>query len=103
MLIAIALAYATCMALSLAINRHFQNVWPGKKLSTGGAILLRNSGWLLLILTLVYCANLEGAAVGLILALGLFGAIACLVALLLHYAPRTALGLVIAAPLASLL
>lgn len=103
MLIGFAFAYATCMALSLAMTRHFQQVWPKQKLSPQQATGLRNSGWLLLVLTLVYCATLEGIAVGLVLGLGLFSAAACLLALLLHYAPRMALGLVIAAPLAGLL
>jgi hypothetical protein len=102
MLIAFALAYASCMALSLAMTRHFQQVWPKQKLSPRSVTLLRNCGWLLLILTLVYSAKLEGIAVGLVLVLGLFSAAAFLLSLLLHYAPRVALGLVFAAPLAGL-
>lgn len=103
MLFAFALAYATCMALSLAMNRHSQQVWPNHKLSPRKVTLLRNGGWLLLILTFAYCTKLEGIAVGLVLVLGLFSAAACLLSLLLHYAPRMALGLVVAAPLAGLL
>jgi len=103
MLFAFALAYATCMALSLAMNRHFQQVWPKQKPSSRIVILLRNSGWLLLILTITYCAKLEGVAVGLVLVLGVFSAAASLLSLLLHYAPRLALGLVIATPFAGLL
>src|SRR5688572_32982017 len=81
MLIAFALAYATCMALSLAMTRHFQQVWPRQKLSPRLATLLRNGGWMLLVLTLVYCAKLEGIAVGLVLLLGLFSAAAFLLSL----------------------
>lgn len=103
MLIAFALAYATCLALSLAMNRHFQQLWPMQKLSPHVAIILRNGGWLLLALTFFYCVKLEGIATGLVMVLGLFSAAACLLSLLLHYAPRIALGLVIAAPLAGLL
>ena len=103
MLIAFALAYATCMALSLAMTRHFKQVWPRQKLSPHLATLLRNGGWVLLVLTLIYCAKLEGIAAGLVLALGLFSAAACLLSLLLHYSPRIALGFIIAAPLAGLL
>lgn len=103
MLIAFALAYTTCMALSLAMTRHFQQVWPRQKLSPRLATFLRNGGWILLVLTLVYCAKLEGIAVGLVLLLGLFSAAAFLLSLLLHYAPRVALVLVFAAPLAGLL
>jgi flagellar biosynthesis protein FliQ len=103
MLFAFALAYTTCILLSLAMNRHFQQVWPKQTLSPRITTLLRNGGWLLLILTLVYCAKLEGIAVGLVLALGLFSAAACILSLLLHYAPRMALGLVVAVPLAGLL
>jgi hypothetical protein len=72
MLIALALAYTTCIALSLAMNRHFQQVWPTRTRSPRTAILLRNAGWLLLLITLVYCAKLEGVAVGLVLMLGLY-------------------------------
>ena len=103
MLFAFALAYATCITLSLAMNRHFQQVWPRKKLSPRMTILLRNSGWILLTLTIIYCAKLEGIAVGLVLVLGLFSAAASLLSLLLYYAPRIALMLAIATPLAGLL
>lgn len=103
MLIGFALAYATCMALSLALNRHFHQVWPQQKLSPPLAIGLRNTGWLLMVLTFIYCVKFQGIATGLVLVSGLFSAAACLLALLLHYAPRTALGLVIAFPVAGLL
>lgn len=95
MLFAFALAYATCISLSLAMNRHFQQVWPKQNLSPRMAILLRNGGWLLLIVTLVYCAKLTGVAVGLVLVLGLFSAAACVLSLLLHYAPRLVLPLAV--------
>lgn len=98
MLIAFALAYTTCISLSLAINRHFQQVWPAQTLSVRIATLLRNGGWLLMILTLAYCAKLTGIAVGLVLALGLFSAAACVLALLLHYAPKLVLPLAATIP-----
>jgi hypothetical protein len=85
------------------MNRHFQQIWPKQILSPRAAILLRNAGWLLLLLTFIYCVKLEGIAVGLVLLTGLFTTAACLLALLLHYAPRVALGLMITAPLAALL
>lgn len=103
MLIALALAYTTCITLSLAMNRHFQQVWPTRTLSPRTAILLRNAGWLLLLLTLVYCAKLEGIAVGLVLMLGLFSAAACMLSLLLHYAPRIALPFAVVIALMGLL
>ena len=103
MLIAFALAYTTCISLSLAMNRHFHQIWPTQTLSPGAAILLRNAGWLLLLLTLVYCAKLEGIAVGLVLMLGLFSAAACMLSLLLHYAPRIALPFAVVIALMGLL
>ena len=103
MLLAFSLAYATCLVLCLAMSRHFQQLLPNQKLSSRAAILLRNGGWLLLLLTTIYCAKLVGIAVGLVLVLGLFSAAACLLALLLNYSPRIALGLAIAAPLLGLL
>jgi len=101
MLIAFALAYTTCIALSLAMNRHFQQLWPTKKLSPRNTLLLRNSGWLLLILTIFYCVKLMGIAVGLVLVLGLFSTAAFLLALLLHYLPRAVLPLAVVVPLLS--
>ena len=98
MLIAFALAYATCLSLSLAMNRHFQQVWPTRTLSSRNQFLLRNGGWLLLMATVVYCAKLAGIAVGLVLTVGLFSAAACALALLLHYTPRLALALAITLP-----
>lgn len=98
MLIAFALAYTTCISLSLAMNRHFQQVWPAQTLSVRIATLFRNGGWLLMILTLAYCAKLTGVAVGLVLAFGLFSAAACVLALLLHYAPKLVLPLAATIP-----
>lgn len=98
MLIAFALAYITCITLSLAMDRHFQQVWPTQTLSSRIATVLRNGGWLLLVLTLIYCAKLTGIAVGLVLALGLFSAAACVLALLLQYAPRFVLPLAATIP-----
>lgn len=103
MFFAFALAYATCIALSLAMSRHFKQVWPNHTLSPRMAVCLRNAGWLLLVSTLIYCTKLEGIAVGLVLLPALLTAAACMLALLLQYAPRIALGLVIAVPLAGLL
>jgi hypothetical protein len=101
MLIAFALVYITCISLSLAMNRHFQQVWPTKMLSPRNQFLLRNVGWLLLIVTVVYCAKLAGIAVGLVLTLGLFSAAACALALLLHYAPRLVLPVAATIPILS--
>jgi flagellar biosynthesis protein FliQ len=103
MLMAFALTYATCLLLSLAMNRHFQQVWPTKTLSPRNQSLLRNGDWLLLIITVGYCAELAGIAVGLVLIVGLFSAAACVLSLLLQYAPRMALNLVIVAPLTVLM
>ena len=103
MIFAFALAYITCIALSLAMNRHFQQVWPARVLSARVASFLRNGGWLLVLLTLVYCAKLSGFAVGLVLAFGLFSAAACLLSLLLNYQPKLVLPLAITIPALSLI
>lgn len=103
MLLAFALAYTTCLSLSLAMNRHFQQMWPSKTLSSRNMFLLRSGGWLLLTVTVVYCANVAGIAVGLVMTTGLFSAGACAVALLLQYAPRLALALVATTPVLSFL
>lgn len=101
MLMAFALTYATCLLLSLAMNRHFQQVCPTKTLSPRNQFLLRNGGWLLLLITVAYCAKLAGIAVGLVLTVGLFSAAASALALLLHYAPRLVLPLAAAIPVFS--
>ncbi|HSC68245.1 MAG TPA: DUF3325 domain-containing protein [Cellvibrio sp.] len=98
MLLAFALAYITCLSLSLAMNRHFQQVLPARVLSARLSAFLRNSGWLLLLLTVIYCAKLSGVAVGLVLAVGLFSAAACLLSLLLNYAPKSVLPLAASIP-----
>lgn len=95
MLTAFALAYITCITLSLAMNRHFQQILPNHTLSPRIKMLLRNGGWLLLIITLLYCAKITGVAVGLVLLLGLFSACACMLAVLLHYLPRAVLPLAV--------
>ena len=103
MLLAFALAYITCLSLSLAMNRHFQQVLPAQILSARLSAALRNGGWLLLLLTIFYCAKLSGIAVGLVLAVGLFSAAACLLALLLNYAPKSVLPLAASIPVLSLI
>jgi hypothetical protein len=103
MLLALGLTYLSCLAFSLSIKRHFQQLFPSKKissrqlfskeLSAQKIFILRILGWLLLILSSIVCAQLYGIATGLVLLCGLFSAAAFVIALLLHYSPQMTIAL----------
>lgn len=103
MLAAYALAYCSFLILSLAMSKHFQQVFPKKKIAQSQLNIVRAAGWGLLIATLLYCSHLYGWATGLVAALGLMSAAAFVLALILNYAPRLAPGLAAITILASLL
>jgi len=87
---ALASALAGFFALSLAMDRHYEDSFgrgqsPGRRarwLQLGGAVGL--------VLSLVLCAGLRGAAQGVVLWCGVLTASAVVVSLLLSYAPRLA-------------
>lgn len=93
MLLALALTYVSCLALSISMKRHFQQVFPTQELSIQKIKLLRSVGWILLISSCVLCAYLYSISTGLVLLCGLFSASALLIAMLLQYSPRIAIGL----------
>lgn len=85
---AFALCYAGLSALSLAMNRHHQQVLkqaPSQRRTHG----LRSTGWALLVLSLVGCMMGWGASVGAVVWFGVVSAAAPVVVLLLPYAPET--------------
>lgn len=92
MLAAYALAYCSFLVLSMAMSKHFHQVFPGKKMPQPYVNLVRAVGWLLLVATLFFCSHLYGWATGLVAALGLMSVAAFVLALTLNYAPRLAPG-----------
>ncbi|WP_454256596.1 DUF3325 domain-containing protein [Pseudomonas sp. Marseille-Q8238] len=89
----LALSYAGMAGLSLGMNRHAAQVWPKKKLTPFGQRGLRLGGWLLLALALLPCLWTWGVSVGIVAWIGLIGAGALLLVLLLAYRPRPAAAL----------
>lgn len=102
-LLASALVYSGCTALCLAMNRHFQQVLPGRKPQASILLILRILGWFLLALGTASCAYAQGYAVGSVLLFGLLSAALFLLILLLTYAPRAALVLALVGPVAGLM
>jgi hypothetical protein len=99
MLLVFAFAYAGCTALCLSMNRHFQQVLPNRNASPKTILALRLSGWLLLTIAMVYCANYQGVAIALVSVCGVVTAAAFLLVLLLSYTPRFAIILATIAPI----
>lgn len=102
MLAAYALAYCSFLILSMAMSKHFQQIFPQKKMPQPYITLVRAIGWALLAITLFYCSHLYGWATGIVAALGLMSAAAFVLALILNYAPRFAPGMAGIVILASL-
>lgn len=87
-LAALASALGGFFALGLAMDRHYEDSFgrgssPGRK-----ARWLQAGGALGLVLSLVVCSGLRGAAQGAVLWCGVMTASAIVVALMLSYAPR---------------
>ena len=84
----LSLTYAGMTGLSLAMNRHFGQVWHKRTPPSSIKISLRISGWLLLMLALIPCINYWGTTIGLVIWPGFLSLAAILVALFLAYLPR---------------
>ncbi|WP_028604026.1 DUF3325 domain-containing protein [Ottowia thiooxydans] len=89
-LIALSLCLAAFTALSLAMERHQEQVF-GRTLTRSATMGWRSLGWALLLLSLIPCLALGSASLAITVWLGVltFGALS--LGLLLTYAPRTAL------------
>nr|WP_324258848.1 DUF3325 domain-containing protein [Cellvibrio fontiphilus] len=90
MLLTYTLAYCSFLTLSMAMNKHFQQIFPHKKLLSIHANFLRFFGWALLVAALMYSSTLYGAATAPVILLGLLSAAAISLALLLNYRPKLA-------------
>lgn len=91
MFFAFTLSYLSCLSLCMSMQRHFQQVWPQKKLSPQQAKTLSALGWLFLISATVLLAKIEGIAVGLVFSCGVFSAAAFILIMLLNFAARVVL------------
>jgi len=86
------IAYAGCVALCLAMEKHFVDLL-GRKPRHGQLRLLRSAGWLLLVLSLVLSVHLRGWAHGLVEWTAVMMAGVTLWVFGLPYQPRLLLGL----------
>lgn len=97
----LSLLYAACLTLSLAMPKHYKQIFSGRTLSSNSKVLLRSLGWLLLLLALVFAVQVWGAGYGLVLLLGALTALLFVLVLLLSYWPRGALTLALLLPMLS--
>lgn len=98
MLLALALTYSGFTALSLAMNRHYKQVFATRP-SPLQRVVFKASGWALLVVAAWRCLVVFGAANGPIVFLGLISAAGLSLIVLLSYRPGWALGLAVAVPL----
>lgn len=100
--LALAAAYCGLTGLSLAMNRHHQDVF-GQAPSALRARLLRAGGWVSLALSLAACLFQQGWAFGSVLWVGLLAAAGYALVLLHTYRPRWIPRVAVAAPALGLL
>lgn len=84
---ACAAAFLGFIALSLAMSRHFRNVFAAAEPAFRQRLALRLAGWLLLAVTAVLCIAVWGLSVGIVALFGVLTMSAFAVALMLTYAP----------------
>lgn len=89
MLLSFAWAYLGFTALSLAKNRHYQQVWPGKKLSASAESILSTLGWVLLAFSSYPIFYAEKISVAWVDWFGVLSVAALLLVLQFSYLPRT--------------
>ncbi|HMU67815.1 MAG TPA: DUF3325 domain-containing protein [Cellvibrionaceae bacterium] len=87
------IAYFGFALLSLAKNRHFQQVWPHKKLTITLERELRISGWLLLLISTTHLIQAPKISIGLTDVIGIWTFAALIVVLQLTYLPRSVAGI----------
>lgn len=93
MLISFELLYLSCLAFSLSLNRHFEQLFPKQKLSPASVKALRLFAWAMLVSGAVYLSYSQGIATGLVLLCGLFSLASLTIAFIQHYFPRILIGL----------
>lgn len=89
---AIVSAFTGMAALSLAIDRHYDQATGQRDVPRWLRLVLRSLGWSLTLLALGFCVAGWSLSVGLVAWLGFLTAGALIVAWLLAYAPRSVVG-----------
>jgi hypothetical protein len=74
--------------LSLAMNRHYQQVWPANANFLRWRLPNRIAGYCLVSLSLLPCLKLHGSGIAIVLWLSVLAAAAFLQAMLLTYWPK---------------
>ncbi|WP_233588252.1 DUF3325 domain-containing protein [Herminiimonas sp. KBW02] len=96
-LTAFSLLFAGMSGLSLAMDRHYEQLTEQREVPARRRLQLRSLGWILLLLSLTACLQGWGVAVGLTLWCGLLTLAALGVACSLSYIPKLTVALTIVA------
>lgn len=81
------IAFVGFVFLSMAMKRHFKQLWSKRLLSLGKVIIFRCLGSVLLVGSGVLCITSEGTGIGLVYWCGLLTFAALLQSMLLTYLP----------------
>jgi hypothetical protein len=101
--LALALAYVGFLCLSLAMERHHEQVFRSRRVPPARRRACTAAGWALLAASLLAAVQGPGWGLGVVVWAGLLTAAAVPLAMLLQYAPRAALALALAPVPAALL
>lgn len=103
MISGVLLGMASMATLSMAMERHHEQIWGKAVLAATRVWVLRAIGWGLMLLAAVLAVRLQGATIGLTYWLMEISLAAVCIGLLLSYAPRVVPWLAAAALLAAYL
>jgi len=95
------LGMAGMASLSMAMEKHHEQIWGGNRLAAWRAWGFRSAGWLLLVIAAMLAVRLQGASMGLTLWAMEISLAAVCVGFVLSYAPRLLPWLTAAALLAA--
>ncbi|MNR82251.1 hypothetical protein D3C72_130070 [compost metagenome] len=96
-LTAFALLFAGMAGLSLAMDRHYEQLTQQREVPARRRLQLRSIGWLLLLLSLTACLQVWSVGIGLALWFGLLTLAALAVACSLTYVPKLTVALTLVA------
>ena len=94
MLLSFVFAYFGFTALSLGKNRHFQQVWPDKKLLDTTAKILPTLGWALLVLSSLFIFQGPKISIAITEWLGILSIASLVLILQFAYLPQSVAGVV---------
>ena len=92
MLLSFLFAYFGFAALSLSKNRHYQQVWPHKKLVDSTEKILTTLGWILLAFSSLYIFQSAKVSIAITEFLGILTIAALVLILQFSYFPHTVAG-----------